>query len=291
MSDPINFDIDGLVARYELHPERKDIFVEGARDQGLIRAFLESRGQSNVAVLTTSVVNVSAHEVLKRLLPHPSRRNETIALAMELEERRIPPNQVTCIADADFEFLLPYGLKCSLLVLTDYTSMELYAFSEETVHKVLLTVAPTTSSTGERLLRDLSPHLQFLFSVRAVNFDLGFKLAWIETIEKFFSIHEGRVKFDETEFMRRYMWDRLPGEQVDKFNARLTEIESLLSSDIRCRIRGHDFIKILTWYLRRVEGCRRLNEESILQMLYVTLQPDYLERHPMFSLLRKRFTS
>jgi hypothetical protein len=85
--------------------------------------------------------------------------------------------------------------------------------------------------------------------------------------------------------------DRLPREQVEKFNARLAEIQSLLSSDVRCRIRGHDFIRILTWYLRMVEKCKYLNVDSVRQMLYVTIRSDDLARQPMFSSLRQRFAS
>ncbi len=291
MNDPINFEVEGLVARYELHQERRDVFVEGERDQGLIRAFLENQGYKNVSVFPVSVVNISPYLLLKRLLPHPSRRSEVISLAMELEGRKVPPGQVACIADADLEHLLPQNLKCSLLLLTDYASMELYAFSHEAAHTVLLLVAPKTTSTGARLIGDFSGPLQFLFSVRAVNFNLQFGLTWIEGIEKFFSVQNGRVEFDEEEFMRRYLIDRLPREQVEKFNARLAEIESLLSSDIRCRIRGHDFIRIFTWYLRMVEKCKHLNEDAVRQMLYVTLRSDDLATQPMFSSLRKRFAS
>ena len=48
MNDPINFDIEGLAVRYELHPERRDVFVEGDRDQGLIRGFLAKQGKIDV---------------------------------------------------------------------------------------------------------------------------------------------------------------------------------------------------------------------------------------------------
>jgi hypothetical protein len=291
MSDPINFDIEGLVARYELHPERRDVFVEGERDQGLLRAFLESHGQSSISVFSVAVVNISAHLLLQRGLPHPSRRSEVITLAMELEGRGVSPAQVACVADADFEHLLPQSLACALLLLTDYASMELYAFSGEVVQRVLVVLSPTTDSTGPGLIKDLGGPLQFLFSVRLVNFNLQLGLAWINGIEKFFGFQQGRIDFDEKEFMKRYLLDRLPMKQVEKFNARLSEIQSLLSSDVRCRIRGHDFVRILTWYLKTVEKCKYLNEDSVRQMMFVTIRSDDLARQPMFSSLLKRLAS
>src|ERR1700687_2571550 len=186
MSDPINFEIVELVARYELHPDRRDVFVEGEHDRGLVRAYLEKERCQQVAVLSISVVNLPAWLVLARGLPHPSRRSEGITLAMELEARKVSAHQAVCIADADFEYLLPQLVACSLLLLTDYASMELYAFSHESVHSVLLIVSPKTSATGQSMLGDFAGPLQFLFSVRLVNFSLQMELAWIDAIDKFF---------------------------------------------------------------------------------------------------------
>jgi hypothetical protein len=280
-----------VAARYELHPERRDVFVEGERDQGLIRAFLENEEKNDVSVFSISVVNIAAHLVLEKSLPHPSRRSEVITLALELEAREIPSRQAVCVADADSEYLLPTGLACPLLLLTDFTSMELYAFTQETVHRVLLVVSPNTGTSGSELLADFVGPLQFLFSARAANCDLKFGLSWIENIDKFFSVQDDRVQFDEKEFMKRYLVDRLAEAMVAAFQIRLQQIQALLSSDVRCRIRGHDFVKLLTWYLRKPENCRHLNEDSVRQMLYVTLQPDQLAGHPMFSSLLKRITS
>jgi hypothetical protein len=291
MSDSINFEIDALVARYQLHPDRQDIFVEGERDQGLVKAFLEKHGRRNVSVFSVSVVNVPPHLVLERSFPHPSRRSEVIALAMELESKGVSSRQAACVADADLEHIIPKRIVCSLLLLTDYASMELYAYWDETVHTVLLMVSPRTSSSGSGLLNDLASPLQFLFTVRATNVDLQFGLTWIESIDKFFSISGRRIWFDENEFKRRYLTMRLTAEKLQQFEARLREIQSILCSDARFRIRGNDFIKLLTWYLRKSERCRHLNEDSVRQMLYVTLRPEDLARQPMFSSLLARFAT
>ncbi len=288
MSDSINCEIEELVARYELHPDRRDVFVEGEQDQGLVRAFLENEGCRYVAVLSVSVVNVPAWLVLSRGFAHPSRRSETITLAMELDARRVSAQQAVCIADADFEYLLPQGVACPLLLLTDYASMELYAFSREAVHAVLLIVAPETSSTGTSILGDLSGPLQFLFSARAVNFSLQMGLAWIDGIYKFFHVQGGRIDFDQNEFLKRYLLDRVSSSLADKFQAELARVQSLLSSDIRCRIHGHDFIRIVTWYLRSIEKCKHLSDDSVRQMFYVTIRTEELTTQSMFSSLRKR---
>jgi hypothetical protein len=96
------------------------------------------------------------------------------------------------------------------------------------------------------------------------------------------------VQFDEGEFMKRYLTDSLPIQMVDQFNVRLAVVQSLLSSDVRCRIRGRDFIKIFTWYLRTIEKRKYLTEDSVRQMLYMALRPEELTACPMFSQLLTR---
>jgi hypothetical protein len=289
VSDPINFEIEHLVTRYELHPERQDVFVEGEQDLGLVRTFLEKHGRKNISVFSISVVNISDDLVLGRSLAHPSRRSETVTLAMELESKGVSSIQAACIADADLEYVLPQNLVGSLLLLTDYTSMELYAFSAEAVHDLLSVVSPKTTANGSSLLSDLTPALQFLFAVRATNFDLQFGLVWIESLERFFSVQKNTIQFDEAEFRKRFLEVRLPVEKLTQFETRLTEIRSKACSDVRRAIRGHDFVHLFGWFLRKNEKCHHLNDHSVRQMLYLRVRPEDLAKEPMFSSLLSRF--
>jgi hypothetical protein len=291
MKDPINFEIETLVARYELHPDRQDVFVEGERDQGIVRAFLRKQGHGNVSVFSVSVVNIPPAVVLANSLPHPSRRSEVIALAKELEGNGIATRQVACIADSDFEIALPLNVKCTLLLLTDYTSMEMYAFSDEVIHGILTIVSPPTQTTGAQLIESFITPLQFLFSARAANNDLQLGLAWINKVEKFLSIKKGNVEFDDDEFLKRYVVIRVPAAILEGFNAKLKEIMAKPSPEIRSKIRGHDFVKLLAWYLRTKEKCGHLNEDSVRQMLYVAVRTEDLAKQPMFSSLLLRLGS
>lgn len=291
MSDSLNFDIEELVARYELHPDWRDVFVEGEQDRGLLQSLLQYQRRKDVSVFTVSVVNISPHLLLEKSLPHPSRRSEVIALAIELEARRVRPNQAACIADADFRYILPDDITCSILLWTDYASMELYAFSEDLVHAVLTVASTGTVSNGAEVLADLRGPLQFLFSIRAVNFDLKWGLRWIDNVDKFFAFRNEHIEFDENEFMARYLIQRVSSEMALRFQNRLDEVRPQLSSDVRCRIRGGDFVRVLTWYLRSIGKCKHLDERAVLQMLYIALPMNNLSAEPMFRLLLERLAS
>lgn len=291
MSDPINFDIEALAARYELHPERRDVFVEGDCDIGLVRKFLEDRGLPEVSVFPVSVVNVSPAACLGRSLPHPSVRSEVIALAMEFAQRGVSPHQAVCVADADMDSLLSRRVTCPLLLLTDFTSMELYAFSEGPVKEVLLVVCPRARTTARGVLDQLVGPLESLFLARAANCDLGFGLAWIRRIEKFLRIDEhDRLIFDETEFMRRYAAVRLPAAKLEALEARLDELRNRPCTDPRLRIHGHDFLRALAWFLRKVEKCDSPDDSRVRQLLYLATGTADLAEHTMFRALLARLT-
>jgi len=288
MNEAINFDIEGLIARYELHPDRQDVFVEGERDVGLVRTFLDKHGRKNVSVYSVSAVNIAPDLVRARSLPHPSKQSEVITLAMELESNGVSSKQMACLADADLEYVSPRKIVCSLLLFTDYASMELYAFCNEAVHDLLIMVAPNTTGSGANLISELTGPLQYLFAARATNFELQLQLEWIDSIEKFFVLDGGRIQFDGAEFMRRYMKIRLPEDKVGQFEARLTLIRSKSYPDVRQTIRGHDFIRLLAWYLRKKEKRTYLTDDSVRQMLYLRLSTEDLSKESMFSSLLTR---
>jgi hypothetical protein len=290
MTDPINFRIDDLIARYQLHPEWREVFVEGDPDQGLVRTFLEKNGRRNVSIFSISVVNIPSYLVIQRNLAHPSARSELITLAAELERNGVSSSQVACVADADFEYLFPQGALPSLLLLTDYNSMELYAYSAETMHAVLLMAAPKTQCRGANLVDDLTAPLQFLFLARATNMDLKYGLSWIDNIEVFFTIEGGRIRFDEEEFLRKYVVLRVTSERRLNFEVRIQQLRLITPTDPRHRIRGHDFIQLFTWYLRKIEKCKYLNDDSVRQMLYVSLPIEQLAPLQMFSSLLARMS-
>jgi hypothetical protein len=288
MTDPINFEIPSLAMRYFLHPERRDVFVEGYSDQGLVRAYLEGHGRMHVSVYPISVVNVPAALVLETKLPHPSCRSMVITLALALERAGTRPTQATCVADADWEHVLPEAPACSLLLFTDFASMEMYAFSERTVHSLLVVASPNTPKTGAELIRELTEPLVFLFVMCLTNFDLKYGLAWIENLDRFLSLEGTKLKFDKAMFLNNYVKVRLSIDKAERFEQRAEEIQARLRADSRFQIRGGDFIRLLAWYLRRVEKCNQLGDMAILQMLYLSLRSDNLDRLPLFASLLAR---
>jgi hypothetical protein len=103
MSD--TWSIEALIARFELHPEFKEVYVEGDSDIGLYQLFLEEGERDDVVVYPISAVTISQEIRDNFAFPNMndrSRRTDVILLALLLEQR-IPSaaNHISCIADAD----------------------------------------------------------------------------------------------------------------------------------------------------------------------------------------------
>src|SRR5258708_13620755 len=118
MSDPASKTIEELIARYTLHPLLCDVYVEGETDKDFIRWFLDRCGRLTVAVYPITRLNISG-DLLVNSGAENNNRTRVIFLALTLERQLGRLLRVSCIADADFDFVLAIPNKAALLLLTD----------------------------------------------------------------------------------------------------------------------------------------------------------------------------
>jgi hypothetical protein len=288
MEDPINWTLDELTALYQLHPELCDVYVEGDSDQGLVSWFLEEKGRKRTAVYPASVVTLPPELVLAHGLPHPSRRSEAIVLALELEVRCSPNLHVTAIADLDFDCVLKKHRTGALLLFTDYTSMEMYAFSAPIVSKLLRILAPRAKITGAEVLSRITELLKTLFALRLANHELGFGLTWLSHA-KCTRLKNGEIQFDFEDYVARYLNAGGKRAHSTMFGDKVGEIKRRLLADARLQIRGHDFIEVLAWYLcKSFKSCKDLTPNHLKGLLMVQLAAEDLESEELFKALLKR---
>ena len=95
--------VSELLARYELEPTIRDVFVEGDGDSAIINWFTEEVGCKNVFVYDIGTVDVS-EEFLTRLGLTNNNRSRVIALSKGLSSHsRALSGRVVCIVDRDFD--------------------------------------------------------------------------------------------------------------------------------------------------------------------------------------------
>jgi hypothetical protein len=290
MPEPEQRTIDELLTRYEFEPTIQDVFVEGDADKCLIQWFLDEKGKSNVAVYVIDSVEVSA-AVVEQFNLEINNRGRLITLAYMLEQGLgNPASKLLCVADKDFDTILKEEHQCGLLVFTDYSCMEMYAFNPPTIGKLIKLLARRSDASVEQLMAQFANVLQELFLIRLTNRILHLNLtavAW----ERCCSIVDTTIVLDVKEYIRRYLNSNALLGELERFLSVLEEYRTKLDDDPRYQIQGHDLTDLLAWYIRH--GCRVReigNPKIVERALFTCIDMSLLEREKMFGMLLDRFS-
>ena len=102
-----------------------------------------------------------------------------MALAYELSEKYSGKLKVACFADRDYEDYIPTVPKNQYLVLTDYNSIELYAFTPFAFDKFVSVALGGFPVDAITLRNRLAEILQKIYSIRLANEKLKWNMEWI----------------------------------------------------------------------------------------------------------------
>lgn len=281
--------IHELVARYELEPELRDVYVEGVADQVLIRSVLEDAGHRGVKVYTIDTVDVPTATVLDHGLTDGS-KSRVIALCRELEAPRPLGNQVTGVVDTDFDALLGLNHDAPHLLKTDYTCMEMYSFNEQSLGRFCERHLHKPTDLANVLLQSLRMPLEELFFIRATNETLALRLAWL-AVEDQVSFKKDAVPFDADDFVTKYLSKGKMLACRPDFVAKRDELRAKAHTDPRHQIHGHDFIKLLAKRLKsEVKSSSLCDPEVVARTLPIHSMPEY-RSEPLFQSLLLRVTT
>jgi hypothetical protein len=194
--------IDELVTLYELEPEIRDLFVEGASDRVLFLWYLRHRCRGNYSVQDISTIDVPP-EVIEKNAQDNGNRGRIISLAYELDERLsgVSRNCVTLVYDSDFDRVLGVSQKCDLLLTTDFSCVEMYLFNELVICKLLSLVLMGCDYSSQHVISELEKVLVRLFLIRLCNHLLGLQMSWIDFI-RVCENSAGIIIFNEAELIK-----------------------------------------------------------------------------------------
>ncbi|MEI9967625.1 MAG: hypothetical protein WDM87_02980 [Terracidiphilus sp.] len=286
--------LDDLVARFEAHPEFREVYVEGQDDIGLVQWFLEQNDLGDVVVYPIDSFDITEESATACGLSHldrTSNRTDVITLALHLQ-REVPvaAGHVTCIADADLQHCFPETYDSKFLIFTDYTSMEMYAFRPELITKLLHIAAPNVRCSGEEVLTAMTHVLESLFAFRGANCRLKWGLSWIR-FDKDLRFTGATIVFDEARFVQKYLNTKGRTRDLAAFQSEVANVRTSFGADHRLQIRGHDFTELLTIYLRKVayRSFQDLTENQLRDNLFSQLQIADLASEPLFINLIQKY--
>lgn len=275
-----------LVTEYLLHTGRKDLFVEGMEDRSVIEWFLESVSISGVRVLEIDCVEITAEDLRRHGL-NEGNKSRVLVLAREfINTLPETASQVLCVVDADFDYILNRIETNRFLAYTDGTSLEMYAFSEAALKRVLWLGFRDSSSNAALILDTLYGVLKEIFVIRAVNESLQLGMKWIPFERRCKMETDGKITFNIEKFIGDYLRKNGQTARLEEFDRCRNDLLSLELSSRWRWIRGHDFAHLLARYIRGIVRTKEAKEaargEAAIRMLFVALDPKYMLSTPLF---------
>jgi hypothetical protein len=277
--------ISELIARYRLHPNLKEIYVEGTFDKKLLEWFLRESGRNEVTVYEIDTVDVP--------LPHErsdgedGARGRVLSLVRALEVAL--PARSLCmlgVVDADLDFALGIVRPETSLLVTDYSSMEMYAFTAKCLAKFLflgLGVSGNNASSFLDIYRDI---LQEVFLLRLASSTSGLFLSWVDLRDSC-AVHRENLTFDREDFLKRLLHKNAATTQREAIEAAVSRHRiKLTGTDARRIMHGHDFTALVAIHWQaaaRKQGFRDLS--AIPRLLITALDRAELAWNPLFERL------
>ena len=287
-SNELRRNIDELIVRYELEPSIKDLFVEGPFDRRIYATFINQLGYDDVVVYEIGTVFIP-NELLHRHGLMGGNRSRIIAFSLELDTHlSMSDLQIRCIVDSDFDFLFDNRILSEHLLYTDYTSVDLYAYSSGFLNDVLGEHFPELDF--QILLDSMSPILSELFFIRAANEKLG----WGMTLPQFTRCCEpsrNSIHLDRNELITRYLNSSARMDDQEIFESTCDELATVNLSDVRKCILGSDFFELFGWYLHHEHGWNgyERGKRSILSLLNLDVEISHFSNERLFSYLAEYY--
>jgi len=280
-----------LIEKYKLEPELRDVYVEGESDAVLFRWFLSRTNAKHVKVCDVNTVDLPMY-ILEKHNQDDGRRGRVIALAHEIETGLgTGSHQATCIADSDFNFVFGIHNNSRVLLFTDYTSLEIYLFKDLHLQKFLDLTIHKYPTQALSILRSLTPALRQMFAVRIACHILRWGVELVDFTESCVITATGidtqLDKYKEKIINKARRWN-----ERAEFDTIVAKYLTMDLGDDRLQIHGHDYMKMLGWYLVKLgvrhdveDLCRSKAIESIM---FLGLEPDDLSAEVLFRTLLSR---
>lgn len=262
MSDVPRRNIDELLARYELEPSLKDIYVEGLFDKEILLNCLKESKEQDFSVYEIDTVNIP-QEIISKYALTSGNKQRVIALAKELaliEEDA----SYRCIADRDLDHWISDLEAVPRLTWTEHTSIELYFFTPEILNEILIVSARAKINDMALYTTSLIDTLKALYSLRLADKNLNLNLEWVD-INKSLSIMEGKITFDEQGYIRRLLSKNSMMANYELFTTEASEWKEKLTGDPRGYIRGHDLTDTLAWSIEKFKGIKDLATRTVVE--------------------------
>lgn len=285
--------IDEIIAKYELHPDLIDVYVEGVFDRDFIFEFLDTTGtRGDVSVYAIDDIEVPSDLVTAAGLGHGSNRNRVLTLAKALETRLAAMNRnIICLVDADMDRLFGELRSWMYLCHTDYTCMEMYSLNDSSLKRFLHFTCNLGEGTATDFLNIAAAILPAQFSLRGAIEALGLNVP-IPSFNSGLLVKRDLTTFSSQRYIDFFLRTNSIFDRSEEVNTLLTDLKSKLDDDIRHKANGHDFVELLFEFSWLRGGVKLHSKDADVQkfgsrMIASGVDFSALATEPLFASLRR----
>lgn len=275
--------IEELESLARLEPQMKNIIVEGSLDEVIIRRFLKQCRYNNVGVFKINSIQVPS--CLIREGEGGSERGRIRTLARILSASEICQPVFRCISDRDLDAILGLENVVSpeLLLLTDFSTIEMYFYDSNLVEQLISDYARKPRIDASATLSQIGNVLAAISCMFGASQSLNLSCHHISVSRCCSYDSLAGLNFDEDEYMYRYFNTASGLKVFDTFVSEVERLRSIAPTDIRVWTRGKDFLALLGYVLRK-EGVESkfCTEQSLERGLTMGLDRDYLMNFLLF---------
>lgn len=276
-----------FMAMYDLEPATQDIIVEGVADARVVREFCRSHS------LRAKVVEVWSIDIPDDLIQsydcQSSNRQRVIAVCSEIAARvKNAMSQVRGIIDADLAYLLEEHLPGGLVLVTDGTSIEMYAYPY--LQQYLGLYLHKFPVSADLLKPSLENVLISLACFRASSRLLGLGLEWPNKWDGCISFDGSEVCLNVDAFLDKYLRSRKDRESRAVFEETASHLRARIPKEARKAIYGIDYVSVVAFVSRKyIPTSSHRSVELIHRVLLTYIRMDECAVEPMFCELLRVF--
>jgi hypothetical protein len=282
MSDIPRRQIAELEFIHRQHPDIYDIYVEGPFDASIMGWFVREHALTNIAIYPIDSIEIKGDDSGENE-SESGNRSRLVYLASQVSPTIAM--KVFCIIDADFSRIQGTVPVTPPLYETDYSCMEMYFFTYDCLSKFFTLFCHRDNWPVAIIMSSLADVLQEFFLFRCANSLLDWHLDWLDNY-KCLKVKSWRIELDRKEFIKRLLNKNGKGGDRDTFNRTVESLQKSMDSEPRHQIHGHDFISLLSWFIKEkgITGSRS-QIDVVQSSMTLTLDHSRLVEEPLFQKL------
>lgn len=268
--------LDELVTRYELEPEIKDIFVEGATDQRIVKWVL-----SNLQITQFQVYEINSIDVY---VSEGGNKSKIISSAKKINEKIDTANNIAFVADADADYVESEFDLAPQLFFTDFACLEAYTISTTHLADFAATFFGEASIFSSNVVSGIFESLRFLFAVRVCSYRIDRDP--IVSFKKNLRVSESDVSIEQENYIRKIAQSQ--GEKFEKLQSCINTKLQNWTDDVRYTMNGHNFCFILANVARQKGVQHKLCDTAVVERaIWTNMDSKELQGYPLFEKLAR----